>query len=81
MRDRLLFLESNDKSVQVADGRRYLVDAITMLRIVNPQKFRETVSADLRQVGDRIGTRIEAALRQTYGRRTFDSALSKDRAA
>lgn len=79
--DRMLFLESNDKSVQVVDGRRYQVDAITMLRIVEPQKFRETVSADLRQVGDRIGTRIEAALRQTYGRRTFDAALSKDRAA
>ena len=79
--DRMLALESNDKSVQVVDGRRYQVDAITMLRIVDPQKFRETVSADLRQVGDRIGTRIEAALRQTYGRRTFDSALSKDRVA
>ena len=79
--DRMLFLESNDKSVQVVDGRRYQVDAITMLRIVDPQKFRETVSADLRQVGDRIGTRIESALRQTYGRRTFDAALSKDRVA
>lgn len=79
--DRMLFLESNDKSVQVADGRRYQVDAITMLRIIDPQKFRETVSADLRKVGERIGTRIESALRQTYGRRTFDAALSKDRAA
>ena len=79
--DRLLYIESNDKSVQVVDGRRYLVDAITMMRIVDPQAFRETVSADLRQVEDRIGTRIEAALRQTYGRRTFDAALSKDRAA
>ncbi|MGI9463745.1 MAG: protease modulator HflC [Aestuariivirgaceae bacterium] len=79
--DRMLFLETNDKSVQVVDGRRYQVDAITMLRIVDPQKFRETVSANLAQVGDRIGTRIESALRQTYGRRTFDAALSKDRAA
>ena len=79
--DRMIFLETNDKSVQVVDGRRYLVDAITMLRIENPQRFRETVSADLRQLDVRIGTRIEAALRQTYGRRSFDAALSKDRPA
>jgi membrane protease subunit HflC len=79
--DRMIFIETNDKSVQVVDGRRYLVDAITMLRIVDPQKFRETVSANERQLEARIGTRIEAALRQTYGRRTFDAALSKDRAA
>ena len=79
--DRILFMETNDKSVQVVDGRRYLVDAITVLRVVDPQKFRETVGASLLQARDRIETRIESALRQTYGRRTFDSALSKDRPA
>lgn len=79
--DRLLFMETNDKSVQVVDGRRYLVDAITMLRVVDPQKFRETVGASLVQARDRIETRIESALRQVYGRRTFDAALSKDRSA
>ena len=79
--DRMLFMETNDKSVQVVDGRRYLVDAITMLRIVDPRRFRETVGASLLQARDRIETRIESALRQTYGRRTFDAALSKDRAA
>jgi len=77
--DRLLFLESKDKSVQVVDGRRYLVDAIIMLRIVDPQKFRETVNANLSRAGDRIETRLDAALRQTYGKRTFEAALSKDR--
>ena len=77
--DRLLFLESKDKSVQVVDGRRYLVDAIIMLRIIDPQKFRETVQANLSRAGDRIETRLDAALRQTYGKRTFEAALSKDR--
>ena len=77
--DRLLFLEGRDKSVQVIDGRRYLVDAIIMLRIIDPQKFRETVQANLDRARDRIDTRLDAALRQTYGRRTFESALSKDR--
>ena len=79
--DRLLFFESLDKSVQVIDGRRYSVDAIIMLRIINPQKFRETANASLNQVRDRLETRLDAALRQTYGKRTFASALSKDRRA
>jgi membrane protease subunit HflC len=79
--DRVLFFESIDKSVQVVDGRRYLVDAVTMLRITDPRKFRETVGADLNLARDRIDTRLDAALRQTYGKRTFGVALSKDRAA
>ncbi len=79
--DRLVFFESVDKTVQVVDGRRYLVDAITMVRIVDPKKFRETVGANLTLARDRIDTRMDAALRQTYGKRTFDAALSKDRAA
>ena len=79
--DRMVFFESVDKTVQVVDGRRYLVDAITMVRIVDPQKFRETVGASLSLARDRIDTRMDAALRQTYGKRTFDAALSKDRAA
>ncbi len=79
--DRIVFFESLDKTVQVVDGRRYLVDAITMVRVVDPQKFRETVGASLILARDRIDTRMDAALRQTYGKRTFDAALSKDRAA
>jgi len=77
--DRIVFFESPDKTVQVVDGRRYQVDAITMLRIVDPQKFRETVDASLSRARDRIETRLDAALRQTYGRRTFDAALTVDR--
>ena len=78
---RIVLIESLDKSVQVVDGRRYRVDAATMLRVVNPQKFQETVGASWGVVRDRLETRLDAALRQTYGRRTFDAALSKDRAA
>ncbi|MDA7947608.1 MAG: protease modulator HflC [Hyphomicrobiaceae bacterium] len=78
---RLLFYESLDKSVQVVDGRRYNVDAIMMLRIVDPRRFRETVQASETRMRDRLETRLDAALRQTYGKRTFDAALSKDRSA
>src|SRR5215208_7959964 len=77
--DRVVFFESPDKTVQVTDGRRYQVDAALMLRIVDPQKFRETVDASLTRARDRIETRLDAALRQTYGRRSFDAALSQDR--
>lgn len=78
--DRMILWTSDNMSVQVKDGRRYLVDAVTMARIVNAQRFRETTSADLTRAWDRIRTRLDAALRQTYGKRTFDAALSKDRA-
>ncbi len=78
---RMLTFESPDKSVQVVDGRRYSVDAIYMLKVVDPRKFRETVGADVDRARSRIETRLDAALRQTYGRRTFEAALSKDRAA
>ncbi len=79
--DRIMFFETPDKSVQVVDGRRYMVDAITVLRIDDPRKFRESVGASLNRAKSRLETRIEAALRAVYGRRTFDAALSKDREA
>ncbi|MEM7619015.1 MAG: protease modulator HflC [Pseudomonadota bacterium] len=79
--NRLFVMESLDKSVQVVDGRRYVVDAVTIIKIVDPQKFRETVQASEASARDRIETRIDSALRQTYGKRTFDAALSKDRIA
>ena len=79
--DRLLFIQSNDKSVQVVDGRRYRVDTVTVLRVADAVKFREVVGASLALARTRVATRIESALTQTYGRRTFTAALSKDRAA
>jgi membrane protease subunit HflC len=77
--DRKVIWESQDKVVQVVDGRRYKVDTITVARIENAQKFRQTVGADLTRARMRIETRLDSALRQTYGRRNFDAALSKDR--
>ena len=57
--DRIFAWESNDKGVQVKDGRRYLVDAVTFARVINAQKFRETVGADLDRARDRIETRLD----------------------
>lgn len=78
--DRVLFFESRDKPVQVVDSRRYLVDTITMYRINDPKRFRESVQASLTRAEDRMDTRLEAALKATYGKRTFEAALSIERA-
>ena len=77
--DRVLYFESRDKPVQVIDSRRYLVDTITMFRVVDPKRFRESAQANLTRARDRIETRLEAALKATYGKRTFESALSTER--
>jgi membrane protease subunit HflC len=77
---RMWFMESVDKSVQVVDGRRYLVDAITMMRVIAPRKFLETVGASEARARDRIETRLDASLRQVYGRLSFEAALSRNRA-
>jgi membrane protease subunit HflC len=76
---RTFMWSSDNKAVQVNDKQRYLVDTITLARIQDPQKFRETVGADLDLARARIETRLDAALRQTYGKRSFEAALSKDR--
>ncbi len=77
--NRIFMWSSDNMAVQVSDKQRYLVDTITLARITDSQKFRETVSADLVLAEQRIKTRLDAALRQTYGKRTFEAALSKDR--
>jgi membrane protease subunit HflC len=76
---RTFMWSSDNKAVQVNDKQRYLVDTITLARISDAQKFRETVGADLDLARARIETRLDAALRQTYGKRSFEAALSKDR--
>ena len=79
--DRILYFDTPDKAVQVIDGRRYLVDAITVFRIVDPVRFKQRVNASLLRAKSRLEPRIEAALRAVYGRRSFEAALSKDREA
>jgi modulator of FtsH protease HflC len=77
---RIFMWNSQKLGVQVSDKQRYLVDTVTLVRISDPLKFRETVQASIEFAEQRIDTRLNAALRQTYGKRTFEAALSKDRA-
>ncbi len=77
--NRIIIWENNDRPVQDVASQVYIVDAITLARIKDARLFRETLGADLLQAEARVAARLDAALRQTYGRRSFDAALSSDR--
>ena len=79
--DRLLSFEIDNLRVLVADGRRYLVDAFVAFKISDSRKFRENVSGSLTQAQENLGTRLDASLRRVYGQRSFEAALSEQRAA
>ena len=74
--DRLLRFDLDDIRVQVSGGKFYEVDAFMTYQISNPRKFREQVGASLQQAETQLRSRLDAALRQTYGRRGFEAALS-----
>jgi modulator of FtsH protease HflC len=77
--DRLLRYDIADMTLQVSGGKFYEVDAFLTYRISNPRLFRERALGELRIAEDRIATRFDAALRQVYGLREFDAALSEER--
>jgi modulator of FtsH protease HflC len=79
--DRIVVWENNDRPVQDSNSQVYIVDAFTLARISDARLFRETLGADLSQGENRIAALMDAALRQTYGRRAFGDTLSSNRAA
>ncbi|WP_341760611.1 protease modulator HflC [Candidatus Endowatersipora endosymbiont of Watersipora subatra] len=79
--DRLLRFDLDDIRVQVSGGKFYEVDAFMTYKISDPRRFREQVSASISSAESRLRTRLDAALRKTYGLRGFESALSKERTA
>ncbi len=79
--DRLLRYDIANMQLQVSDGATYIVDAFLTYRIADPVKFRERVQGDLDLAEQRIATRFDSALRQVYGLRKFDAALSAERPA
>ena len=78
--DRLLSFELEDLRVQVRDGRRYIVSAFLVFKITDPREFRENVSGNLEIARENMRTRLDAALRRVYGGRSFEAALSEQRA-
>jgi membrane protease subunit HflC len=77
--DRLLRFDLRDRTVQVSGGAFYQVDAFLTYRIVNARLFRERSLGDLQIAEQRIGTQFDSALRQVYGLREFNAALSEQR--
>ena len=78
--NRLLRYDIDNMTLQVKDGKFYVVDAFVTYRIADPRKFREKALGNLDLVEDRLGARFDSALRQVYGLREFQAALSAERA-
>ncbi len=77
--DRLLSFDLDDILLQVSDGKFYVVDAFLTYKIDNPTLFRQSVFGQITTAEARINTRFNAALRQVYGLRDFNAALSAAR--
>ncbi len=79
--DRLLRFDLDDIRVQVSGGKFYEVDAFVIYSIEDARKFRSAVGGDLGLAEARLRTRLDSALRRSYGVRGFEAALSEERAA
>lgn len=79
--DRVLRFDLDDIRVQVSGGKFYEVDAFVAYRISDPRTFRQTVSGSVTLAEQRLRTRLDAALRQVYGLRGFEAALSEERSS
>jgi membrane protease subunit HflC len=78
--DRLLRYDIANMRVQVSGNAFYQVDAFLTYRISNARLFRERATGQLSVAEARIGASLDAALRQVYGLREFNAALSDQRA-
>ncbi|HTJ57051.1 MAG TPA: SPFH domain-containing protein [Devosiaceae bacterium] len=77
--NRLQRYDLDNMTLQVSDGKQYVVDAFVTYRISDPRKFRERALGSLDVVEARLSARFDAALRQVYGLRGFADALSAKR--
>ncbi|SKA13342.1 protease modulator HflC [Consotaella salsifontis] len=77
--DRLLRFDLDDIRVQVSGGKFYEVDAFLVYKIEDAARFRQAVSGSIPQAEQRLRTRLDSALRRTYGLRGFEAALSAER--
>jgi membrane protease subunit HflC len=77
--NRLLRYDIANMRVQVSGNAFYQVDAFLTYRISDPRRFRERATGQLSVAEARIGASLDAALRQVYGLREFNAALSDQR--
>jgi modulator of FtsH protease HflC len=78
--DRTLRFELDRIRVQVSGGKFFDVDAFVAFRIADARVFRLAVSGNLDNAQARLRTRLDNSLRQVYGLRGFEAALSEARA-
>ncbi|MCB1517432.1 MAG: protease modulator HflC [Hyphomicrobiaceae bacterium] len=76
---RLLRYDLDDITVQVNDGRFYIVDAFLTYKITDLEAFRRSVLGSTNLAEQRIDTRFNTVLRDIYGKRSFEAALSVQR--
>src|SRR6201999_3305824 len=77
--NRLLRFDLDNQTMQVKDGKFYVVDAFAAYRGSDPRKFRERALGDLNVVEDRLNARFKAARQRGYGLAGFADALSAKR--
>src|SRR3569623_75601 len=77
--NRLLRYDLDNMTLQVSDGKQYVVDAFVVYRVADARKFRERALGQLDLVDQRLQGRVNAALRQVYGLCGFADALSAKR--
>lgn len=77
--NRLLRYDIANMTLQVKDGKFYVVDAFVTYRINDARKFRERALGDFDLLESRLRARFDAALRQVYGLHAFQAALSAER--
>lgn len=81
LEDRFLRLDLEDITLQVSGGKFYVVDAFVVFRIEDLRLFRERVAGSIARAENLLQTRLNDGLRDVYGRRGFEAALSEERNA
>ena len=75
---RLLDFDAESKEVIAADQKRLIVDAFVRYRIVDPLRFKQSVS-DERTMRSRLNSILESSLRQALGSVPLSAVISEKR--
>lgn len=75
---RLIDFDSEPKEVIASDQKRLIVDAFVRYRIVDPLRFKQTVS-DERTMRSRLNSILESSLRQVLGSQPLAALISEKR--
>jgi modulator of FtsH protease HflC len=75
---RLLDFDAESKEVIAADQKRLIVDAFVRYRIVDPLRFKQSVT-DERTMRSRLNSILESSLRQALGNVPLSAVISEKR--